>query len=118
MDDDDELYGDLTRPALPSVIELRGRLESVISKRKALEAQLEALQAEELQSREDIKDASRRACILLATARLELQRNDAQLKSLGVASCTLDITGAASLTTQHPDPNLVVQVMSSGDSGR
>ena len=70
IDDDAALYGGLeVVPQLPSVVELRNRLASVTSERKALESQLSDLQSMDQAARETIKDLTRRACILLATAR-------------------------------------------------
>ena len=86
LDDDAELYGDLEAPPqLPSAVELRSRLATALGQRKALEAQLETLQAEDRDAREAIKDLTRRACVLLSTARLELKRKEAALKELSVA---------------------------------
>ena len=54
------------------------------AEREALEASLQSLQNDERTAREAIKDLTQRACIVLATARLELRRKDAQLAELGV----------------------------------
>ena len=82
----DDLYGDLDAAPkqLPSAIELRGRLTEVVNEREALEAQLQALQSEERASRAALRDLMHRACVLLATARLELQRKDKQLNEYGI----------------------------------
>lgn len=50
-----------------------------MSERKALEARLDALQAENKSRRSEIHELTRRACILLATARLELKRKGERL---------------------------------------
>ena len=88
---EDDLYGDVgpsnrstgsysaPQVKLASTVELRASLAAAIQERKALEAQLEALQAEAKAGREAIQDVTRRACVLLATARLELQRKDDQI---------------------------------------
>ena len=82
----DDLYGDLDAAPkqLPSAIELRGRLAEVVNEREALEAQLQALQSEEQASRAALRDLMHRASVLLATARLELQRKDKQLNEYGI----------------------------------
>jgi hypothetical protein len=82
----DDLYGDLDAAPkqLPSAIELRGRLTEVVNEREALEAQLQALQSEEQASRAALRDLMHRASVLLATARLELQRKDKQLNEYGI----------------------------------
>jgi uncharacterized protein (DUF3084 family) len=80
---DADLYGGLElEPRLPSAVELAGKLSTVVAERETLEAELRALQAEDLQLREAIKDLTRRTCVLLATARLELKRKDAQIDDL------------------------------------
>ena len=86
-DDDDEalLYGDIgsgAAPLLPSEVELRATLATTVAQRESLEAHLRSLQSEELQAREAIKDLTRRACVLLTTARHELKRKDEQLSGL------------------------------------
>ena len=80
--DADDLYDDAVRavPRLASVVELRASLESATAERQALEGTLAALQAENKAGREAIQDLTRRGRILLATARLELQRKDELLR--------------------------------------
>ena len=83
--DDAELLFTLdTGPLLPSTVELRNQLVAATAEREALEASLQSLQNDERTAREAIKDLTQRACIVLATARLELRRKDAQLAELGV----------------------------------
>lgn len=79
--DDTDLYGGLeAAPQLPSAFELRRQLAPAVAEREALEARLGALTAEHVQGREEIKDLTRRACVLLATARLELRRKETMLQ--------------------------------------
>ena len=81
MADDDDLYGDLddTMPRLASTTGLTAELTTVRTERVALESRLQTLRTEGAASREAIQDLTRRACVLLATARHELQRKDEQL---------------------------------------
>ena len=83
--DADVLFGGLESeaPLLPSVVELRSELKAATAERSDLETALAALQADELATREAIKDLTQRACVLLATARREIQRKDEQLSKLG-----------------------------------
>ena len=88
MDDADLLFGglDTEAPLLPSVVELGSELKIAAAERMDLEAALEALQTDELATREAIKDLTQRACVLLATARREIQRKDEQLIKLGISA--------------------------------
>lgn len=86
--DDDEaaLYAGLSHEAAPqlaSVHELRTELAAATQERETLESQLQALQAENRSRRDSIQDLTRRACVLLATARLELRRMDEELDKVG-----------------------------------
>ena len=78
---EEDLYGDLDAASrqLPSTIELRAQLAKLGHEREALEAQLQGLQSEEQASRDALRDLTRRACVLLMTARLELKRKDEQI---------------------------------------
>lgn len=80
-DDDAALYGDLDEaaPKLASEHELSTQLTAVVREREHLEAKLEALKAENISRRDAIQDLTRRACIMLTTARTELQRKNEQL---------------------------------------
>lgn len=85
MADDDMLglYDGLdSGPRLPSVVELGKSLATAVGEREALEAQLHELKAQEAATRASIKDLTRRACILLATARSELKRKESALEEL------------------------------------
>ena len=86
----DDLYADLDGPPrLPSTTGLANELSSARADREALEARLESLRAENLTTRGRLEDLTKRACVILATARQELKRKDEQL-----AQCQREISRA------------------------
>ena len=82
-DDADDLYGDLDEatPQLASEVALGKELAAVVGEREALEAQLATLKSDNLSRRAQIEDLTQRACVLLATARLEIKRKEEQLQA-------------------------------------
>ena len=80
-DEDAALYAGLEEPPqLASAVDLQCQLDAAITERKALEERLRDLQTEYQQGRETMQDLTRRACVLLATARLEVGRKAAKLE--------------------------------------
>ena len=76
----EDLYDDLpTAPRLQSSVGLAAELAAATAEREALEAKLAALRAQGTEGRAAIQDLTQRACVMLVTARLELQRNEARL---------------------------------------
>lgn len=79
-EDDWLLYGGLEdAPRLASAVELRKQLACAVEERATLATRLKSLQTERQQMRDSIELVTRNACVVLATARLELQRLDVQL---------------------------------------
>ena len=98
MSAEDDLYGDLddALPRLASTTGLAAELSTVRTQREALERQLQELRARGTGSREAIQDLTRRACVLLATARRELQRKDEQLEA-----CSTQISNERKKRERH-----------------
>ena len=83
MDDADlyaDLYADVDGPKLPSTTGLANELASTRAEREALEARLQSLRSDNVATRAGLEDLTRRACVILSTARLELKRKDEQLE--------------------------------------
>ncbi|KAL1510511.1 hypothetical protein AB1Y20_006815 [Prymnesium parvum] len=82
---DDDLYGDLlstATPQLPSSFSLKKQIKDEIDERMKLEEKLQALQQEFTSRKEDVMELTKRACQILLTARLELQRKDKLIMDL------------------------------------
>ena len=79
---DDDLYADMDEtPRLPSNVELRRSLSSAVERRQELEVQAKALESQFNGDKERVQDLTRRVCVLLKTARLEIQRKEEQLRA-------------------------------------
>ena len=85
-----DIYADLddATPRLPSSTELSADLAAARAEREALEARLQNLRSDYAAGREAIQELTRKACVILVTARLELQRKDEAL-----ATCRKQIAG-------------------------
>ena len=79
---DDDLYADMDEtPRLPSNVELRRSLSSAVERRQELEVQAKAHESQFNGDKERVQDLTRRVCVLLKTARLEIQRKEEQLRA-------------------------------------
>ena len=82
LDAEDDLYGDVEVQHLPSEVDLTASFCALKRKRIELEQELEALKMQFSDSRTTLEQSTRNACVLLVTARLELQRKHRELKEL------------------------------------
>ena len=97
----EDLYADIddAQARLPSTTGLMTELAAVRAEREALEARLTALRAENATGRAAIQDLTRRACVILATARRELQRKDEQHEE-----CRRELRRAVSRASKNTSP--------------
>ena len=81
--DDYDLYGgmDIAAQQLPSSVELQSSLEEAVARRTNLQAELQSLQEQFASGKQRVEDLTRRVCVLLKTAQLEISRKAAQLEA-------------------------------------
>ena len=85
--DDFDLYGDIDiSTQLPSHVELERSLEAAVARRTGLQAELQSLQQQFAAGKPRVEDLTRRMCILLQTAQLEIKRKEDQLDALRAPS--------------------------------
>ena len=85
--DDFDLYGDIDiSTQLPSHVELERSLEEAVARRTGLQAELQSLQQQFAAGKPRVEDLTRRMCILLQTAQLEIKRKEDQLDALRAPS--------------------------------
>jgi len=89
---------------LPSSVELESSLEEAVAHRTRLQAELDSLQAQFKGGKQRVEDLTRRVCILLQTAQLEIQRKDAELQALVRTHPQHDRRANTSLEHQHRRP--------------
>jgi hypothetical protein len=81
--DDFDLYGDIDISSqLPSHVELEHSLDEAVARRTSLQAELQSLQQQFAAGKLRVEDLTRRMCVLLQTAQLEIKRKEDQLDVL------------------------------------
>ena len=85
--DDFDLYGDIDISSqLPSHVELERSLDEAVARRTGLQAELQSLQQQFAAGKLRVEDLTRRMCVLLQTAQLEIKRKEDQLDALRAPS--------------------------------
>ena len=85
--DDFDLYGDIDISSqLPSHVELEHSLDEAVARRTSLQAELQSLQQQFAAGKLRVEDLTRRMCVLLQTAQLEIKRKEDQLDVLRAPS--------------------------------